>query len=192
MYPEFLKAGVMCVSNKSLRKWVFVPVIILICAAGYLAGWYFGGAVKTYYVMGDPRSSFADSARDLLNVEDMIAYFLQDPLTPQLCNISGLAAGAVWCIAMLLFANRGVRRRNKAPLTLIPLGSLIGIIVGVLCALVIHISAQNFAIEEFDMRFSWSGLYVGSLFGLIVGAVVGLSGGVLFWATAAFAVRKTK
>ena len=177
--------------NKSLRKWVFVPVIILVCAAGYLAGWYFGGAVETNYVMGDG-DSFVSSANYLLSPDDMIRFRLKDISTPQLCNISGLAAGAIWCIAMLLLANRGIRRRNKAPLSLILFGGLVGIGVGVLCTLVIHLSAQNFAIEEFDMQFSWSGIYVGSLFGLIVGAVVGLVGGVLFWATATLAARKTE
>ena len=171
-------------SNKSLRKWVFVPVIILICAAGYLAGWYFGGAVRTKYEMTGPEFSFTDSVADLFNTDDMIAY-LEDPSKPQFSNISGLAAGAIWCVAMLLLANRGIRRRNKAPLSLIPLGSLIGIGLGVFCALVIHIDSQMFI-----RHFSLSGIYVGSLFGLIVGAVVGLVGGVLFWATAAFAVRK--
>ncbi len=175
-----------------IRLWALAPVLVAVCAAGWWAGGFCGTeAAAGYYHRGPNDFNFFRDGKALLgevgafpgwdNRKFAGHYF------PWWWGLSGLVAGALWCLVMVLRARRMVARHGKAGPSLMVLGALVGRVGGGLSSLAIHICLQiGYG------TFGWNGILVGSLLGLTVGLIVGLPSGVLFWLSAKLGVKKTK
>lgn len=176
-----------------IRLWALAPVVVAVCAAGWWAGAFCGsGAAKKYASLDYESFDFFDDAKTLVrrarDFPDWEVWFESgDRRLGRRCGLSGLVAGGLWCLVMVLRGRRMVRRHGKAGPSLMVLGALVGAAVGALSSLAIHA-----AIQIYYRMFLWNGIAVGSLLGLTVGLVLGLPSGALFWLSAKLGTKKVK
>lgn len=179
-----------------IRLWALAPVVVAVCAAGWWAGTFCGTEAAAAYSHRGPHDfNFFRDGKSLVRrakhyfpdwTTDLTAWDGYRRLS-RWCGLSGLVAGGVWCLVMVLRARRMVARHGKAGPSLMVVGALLGVAVGGLSSLAIHICLQiGFG------TFGWNGILVGSLLGLTVGLILGLPSGVLFWLSAKLGVKKAK
>ncbi len=175
-----------------IRLWALAPALVAVCAAGAWAGAFCGtGAASKYGYLGYDVFNFFGDAKSLVrharHFPDWDVWQASGRRVGKWCGLSGLVAGGLWCLVMVLRARRMVGRHGKAGPSLMVIGALLGMVVGGLSSLAIHIGLQiGYG------KFVWDGIIVGSLLGLTVGLIVGLPSGVLFWLSAKLGVKKAK
>jgi len=171
-----------------IRLWDLAPVLVAVCAAGGWAGAFCGTEAASAYSHRGPHDF--NFFRDGKSLVQQAMYCFPDwttdltawkgyRRTSRWCGLSGLAAGVLWCLIMVLRARRMVDRHGKVGPSLMVLGALLGMAMGGLSSLAIHIGLQI----KYG-TFGWNGIVVGSLLGLTVGLILGLPLGVIFWAVA--------
>lgn len=148
--------------------WARLGVLAVTCAVGAGVGWLFGSLSTIPYWMRLPIGEVPDATLEATG----------DALRetgPRLGLAGGLVAAVVWWLAMAAVV-RSAARRGRRPWT-ISFGILLGIVVGVGCATLVHVGLARVMRQVVPAAYPFLG--DGALFGGGAGAAAGLVCGAL-------------